>query len=292
MILLGRFAWGVWAEVPARWWCPGPRQRFDARRTRRLQHGHEQQPVPVPGPPDPAADATRTVSSERRLRILVDLRRGDVTTARLCEVSRRILGVTGAAIVLYTDEIPLGSACTSSAVAEVVENLQHALGEGPCLDAYRHDRPVLEPDLANPVAARWPAFTGPALDAGVRAIFAFPVGVGSARLGALSLCVDRPGTLTNDQHADALVMATVVAESLLAMQAGGPPGALTAEIEAGSNLHYVVHQAAGMVSAQLEVSVGEALVRLRAHSYGAERPLAAVATDVVGRRLRFGDDAR
>lgn len=163
-------------------------------------------------------------------------------------------------------------------------------GRGPCVDAYRHDRPVLEPDLANPGAPRWPAFTGPALDAGVRAIFAFPVGVGSARLGALSLCVDQPGALTDDQHADALVMATVAAESLLAMQAGGLPGGLATELEASANLHYVVHQAAGMVSAQLEVSVGEALVRLRAHSFGVERSLGAVAVDVVGRRLRLGDE--
>ena len=193
--------------------------------------------------------------------------------------------------MLFTSEVPLGSACTTSPVAEAVENLQHALGEGPCVDAYRHDRPVFEPDLANPAAPRWPAFTGPALDAGVRAIFAFPIGVGSARLGALNLCVDRPGNLTDEQHADALVLATVAGESLLAMQAGGPSGALAAELEASSNFHYVVHQAAGMVSAQLEVSVGEALVRLRAHAFAAERPLAAVAADVVGRRLRFGDDA-
>lgn len=231
------------------------------------------------------------MSSQRRLRILVELGSGDASTARLCEVSRRVLGVTAAGIVLFTDEIPLGSACTTSPIVEAVENLQHALGEGPCVDAYRHDRPVLEPDLANPGAPRWPAFTGPALDAGVRAIFAFPVGVGSARLGALSLCVDRPGTLTDDQHADALVMATVAAESLLAMQAGGPPGALATELEAGSDLHYVVHQAAGMVSAQLEVCVGEALDRLRAHSFAVERSLAVVAADVVGRRLRLGDVA-
>ena len=45
-----------------------------------------------------------------------------------------------------------------------------------------------------------------------------------------------------------------------------------------------------MVAAQLEVSVGEALVRLRAHAFGNDRPLAEVAADVVARRLRF--DAR
>jgi hypothetical protein len=35
------------------------------------------------------------------------------------------------------------------------------------------------------------------------------------------------------------------------------------------------------------VSVGEALVRLRAHAFAHDRPLGAVAADVVARRLRF-----
>ena len=46
-----------------------------------------------------------------------------------------------------------------------------------------------------------------------------------------------------------------------------------------------------MVSAQLEVSLAEALVRLRAHAFAVERSLASIAADVVGRRLRLGDIA-
>jgi hypothetical protein len=44
-----------------------------------------------------------------------------------------------------------------------------------------------------------------------------------------------------------------------------------------------------MVSVQLDVSVGEALVRLRAHAFGSDRPLAEVARDVIDRRLKFDD---
>jgi len=73
------------------------------------------------------------------------------------------------------------------------------------------------------------------------------------------------------------------------MQAEAPPGMLGAALEAGSDFRFVVHQAAGMVSAQLEASVGEALIRLRAHAFALDRPLAAVAEDVVARRLRFSD---
>ena len=151
------------------------------------------------------------------------------------------------------------------------------------MDAYHQDRPVLEPDLASPRHARWLAFSGPAIEAGVRAIFGFPLRVGAVRLGALNLYCDQPGALTDDQHADALVMADVAAQAVLVLQANAPPGKLSAELEAGADFHYVVHQASGMVAAQLDVSVGQALIRLRAYAFGNDRPLSEVAEDVVAR---------
>ena len=71
------------------------------------------------------------------------------------------------------------------------------------------------------------------------------------------------------------------------LQANAPPGQLAAELEAGADFQYVVHQAAGMVAAQLDVSVGQALIRLRAYAFGNDRPLTDVARDVVARTLRF-----
>lgn len=67
-----------------------------------------------------------------------------------------------------------GSLGSSNEVSDLVEELQFTLGEGPCVDAYDTGRPVSEPDLADPTALRWAAFSAPALDAGVRAVFAFP----------------------------------------------------------------------------------------------------------------------
>jgi hypothetical protein len=54
-----------------------------------------------------------------------------------------------------------------------------------------------------------------------------------------------------------------------------------------ANFQYVVHQASGMVAVQLDVSVGQALIRLKAYAFGNGRPLAEVAEDVVARKLRF-----
>jgi len=146
---------------------------------------------------------------------------------------------------------------------------------------------VLEPDLAEPATPRWLAFAGPALDAGVRAIFGFPMRVGAVRLGALNLYSNRPGPLSDEQHADALAVADIAAQAVVAMQANAEPGRLALELESGGDFQYVVHQASGMVAAQLDVSVGQALIRLRAYAFGNDRSLTAVAEDVVGRRLRF-----
>jgi hypothetical protein len=44
-----------------------------------------------------------------------------------------------------------------------------------------------------------------------------------------------------------------------------------------------------MISVQVDVGMAEALLRLRAHAYGRNRPVVDVATDVVARRLRFED---
>jgi GAF domain-containing protein len=229
------------------------------------------------------------VVGRRRLRILALLTGAApaLGARRLCEVSAEVTASSGAGIMLMTGDGPRGSVCTTNQVSDLIEQLQYTLGEGPCVDAHHQDRPVLEADLADPVVSRWRAFTGPALDAGVRAVFGFPLRVGAVRLGALNLYRDRPSRLTDDQHADALVMADVAAEVILLLQSDAAPGQLAAELEAGADLHDEVHQASGMVAAQLGISLGDALVRLRAHAFAKDQPLADVARRIVARTLRL-----
>ena len=83
------------------------------------------------------------------------------------------------------------------------------------------------------------------------------------------------------------MLADVAAELILLLQAKAPPGQLAAELEASASFHYVVHQASGMVSAQLGVAVDHAMVRLRAFAFASEQPLVEVARSVVNRTLRF-----
>src|SRR4051794_11751017 len=142
------------------------------------------------------------MAGERRQRILERLdgiaARG-FETKRLCIVSADITEMSGAGIMLMSGDITSGSVCSSNAVSALIEQLQFELGEGPCVDAYLDDRPVSEPNLVHPSRVRWPAFTEPAIGAGVRAVFGFPLQLGAARLGALNLYRDTPGDLTDEQ---------------------------------------------------------------------------------------------
>lgn len=230
------------------------------------------------------------MAGDRLARIVARLEVGGVAGARasrLCDGCAEIMAMSGSGIMLISGEVSQGSVCSSNPVSALIEDLQYTLGEGPCVDAYQQDQPVLEPDLADTGVARWLAFTPRALAAGARAVFGFPLRVGAIRLGALNFYRDHPGQLDDEQHANALVLAGVAARAVLAMQAEARPGTLGAELELGADFRFVVHQAAGMASVQLDVSVGEAMVRLRAYAFAHDRPLTDVAQDLVGRRLRL-----
>ncbi len=230
------------------------------------------------------------MAGDRLRRVLAALSAGGDgwSSARLCGACPQIVGVSGAGVMLMSGDIPQGSLCATDEVSQLIEELQYSLGEGPCVDAHHQDKVVAEPDLADPVTRRWPAFTPPALQAGVRAVFGFPLRVGTVRLGALNLYRDLPGPLTGDQHADALVVADLAARWVLEAQAGAPPDTVAGELEAGADFHFAVHNAAGMVSVQEDISVTEALIRLRAFAFSSDRLLADVAEDVIARRLRLG----
>jgi hypothetical protein len=206
---------------------------------------------------------------------------------RVCRAAVALLSLKGAGLSLMVAGELRGTAGVTGPGIAAVQELQLALGEGPCVDAWETREPVFEPDLANPAVVRWPAFARGGALANVAAVFTFPLHMGAIRLGVLALYRDRPGSLTEEEMALGLVLADVATQVILALQAGAPTDALH-ELLAKEPAHWAeIHQATGMVSSQLGISLDEAFVRLRAHAFARERPLQAVARDVLARRLRL-----
>jgi hypothetical protein len=110
-------------------------------------------------------------------------------------------------------------------------------------------------------------------------------------LGGMLLYADRPGALSDDQSRDAFTMAGVIARAILTMQAGAPPGEIALELEHEAAFQLAVHQAAGMVSEQGQMSVGDALVALRAHAFATDTSTSALAAQVIARTVAFDPQA-
>jgi GAF domain/ANTAR domain len=206
---------------------------------------------------------------------------------RVCVAATRVLSLSGAGLSLMVDGELRGTAGATGPGIGVIQELQLSLGQGPCVDACASGDPVTESDLADPALLRWPAFAQAAAEAGVRAVFAFPLRVGAIRIGVLALYRDRAGGLSADEFGDGLVLAEVAVHVVLGLQAGAGPDTLHALLATQPTHWAEVHQATGMISAQLGVSLDEAFVRLRAASFAENRQLREVAGDVVARRLRL-----
>ncbi len=205
---------------------------------------------------------------------------------KVCVACAEVPCMTGAGIILASGGEIRTSLGKSDPVEGVIEEAQFTLGEGPCIDAARQSAPVHEPDLAGPGLLRWPVFTPRAVAAGVGAVFAMPLQVGATQLGAMNYYRTTAGPLTHQQITDVLAISDLVAHTLIALQADAPPGALAPAL-ADVPFRTHVHQATGMISAQLDIDIAEALVRLRAFAYTEDRPIDEVAGQVVLRTLRF-----
>lgn len=239
------------------------------------------------GASDAGGDAGTDADGLGRVRgTLGGIESGQTSWDGVCMACADALSITGAGIILLAGGEDRTSLGISDEIEGVIEEAQFTLGEGPCVDAARSAVPVHAPDLAGPGQTLWPTFSARAVDVGVAAIFALPLQVGSAQVGAMNLYRDRPGPLSHEQLATALAMADLVTHTILALQANAPAEALAAGL-ADVPFRAAVHQATGRISAQLGVGVAEALVRLRAFAYAQDRPIDEVAALVATGKLRF-----
>lgn len=209
--------------------------------------------------------------------------------SRVCSATVELMAVDGAGLTVMSNGHS-GALCTSGRIAEEGEALQLTLGEGPCQDAFAMGTMVEEPNLGSRQAIRWPGFSEGMMAAGVRSVVSFPIQIGDSRFGALTMYGNVSMSLTDEQVADGYVLAQVAAHLLLGAQARTPDDTLLAEMEQGFVRLAPVHQATGMVMAQLGVNVIEAFVRLRSRAFALGRSLAEVAADVVEGTLILTDD--
>ena len=228
-------------------------------------------------------------------RALLGLRPGQIDdrglVGRICQACMDGLDIDGASISLLTGRTARQTLWATDPVAELLEDLQFTLNEGACMEAASTGHPVSVTDMHNSSdAGRWPIFTAAVIEqTPVRALFALPLQWRGVNLGVLDLYRTLPGELSDVQWRDALA-ATDTAALMVLTQRTDPGGGSGDWLDQAMGHRAEVHQATGMVLAQLHISAPDALARLRAYAFVNERMLIDVARDVVGRRLVFTED--
>jgi diguanylate cyclase (GGDEF)-like protein len=149
------------------------------------------------------SDFARTLATDFPIRAIVD---------RLVQHVVDVLPVAAAGVTLIAEgEAPRYIAASDNNAMQY-ETLQHELDEGPCLMACSTGTAVSIPDLR--LETRFGRFSQAALDAGLLAVFTFPLSNADGRFGALDLYSTVVGELADDDMAAAQTLADVAAAYL------------------------------------------------------------------------------
>jgi len=241
----------------------------------------------VPSPPGPGP-ADRTDIRARFLAAAGQSPADGRGADKLCTACLVTLPVHRVGISVISGDGGHELLCASDDVAERMEWAQIALGEGPARDAFSTGGPVSTPDASLP-DPRWPLLARQAEAAQAGPVYALPLQLGAIQVGVLSLYL-KPGTrLNNRDFGDAIAVADLVTSLLLASGTTDGPDPLDYWwVQPPSSRE--IHQATGMVVAQLGVSARDAYALLQGYAFARGRGLDEVAAEVVHRRLRIDVD--
>ncbi|WP_374008407.1 GAF and ANTAR domain-containing protein [Leifsonia sp. LS-T14] len=187
---------------------------------------------------------------------------------------------------------PFGSetVCASDPRAARLDELQIDYGIGPCWDALSTRKPVFAADLDDASRSAWPELGESLKDSGVKSVYAFPLVVGRLDVGAVDLYATTPAALSPRSIAQASTLADIVATQVVRRAISQLPSSEDDATDHSGFSRREVHQATGMIIAQMRVNPDDALLMLRAHAFAAGRSVREVAADVVARTLSFAPD--
>ena len=189
-----------------------------------------------------------------------------------------VLPVTGAGVMLMGPGDDLHFVAASDEEILTIQTLQNELDEGPCLEAYRSGDPVSIPDLSRD--AQFPRFSPGACEAGLAAVFTFPMSLDGGPLGALDLYSRARGAFDEAARAFGAVYAAHAAMALAGAQVHEHDVELVGHLHDALVARDVIGQAKGILMATRHVGPDAAFELLRTTSQHLNVKLRTVAEDV------------
>jgi GAF domain-containing protein len=229
-----------------------------------------------------------TVSAERLARIFVEVSDTLVDEFDLIEFlhmlavrTASLVDASAVGLLLADQRGHLQFMAASDENVKLLELFQVQNHEGPCLDAFRTAKPVINADLRD-AGARWPRFAPRATEAGFHSVHAFPLRLRSQVIGALNVFGGEVGGSFEDPDIQIVqALADVAAIGLLQERAIRRGELLTEQLQGALNSRIVIEQAMGAIAQARGVSVDDAFALIRGYARRNNRRLSDVAHAVV-----------
>jgi GAF domain-containing protein len=224
----------------------------------------------------------RQVVAERVQALRATLpRAGDLLTGlqRVTEATRDVVGVDGAGLTLaHEDGLPRWVA-VSDAAMELLEQVQHDFGEGPCLLAFTEDRVVAVEDLRSERV--WDRLAAVVAQLHVCGVLSVPVRLASQPVGTLDVYASQPRAWTPTEVEALGAFAVVTAELVVTGVELAMRDAEVAQLRKALTSRVWIEQAKGVLVATQAVTPDEAFQQLRARARSSQRRVADLAQEVV-----------
>ena len=228
-----------------------------------------------------------TVSSERLAEVFVEVADTLVDDFDLIEFLQMItartaelIGVPAVGLLLADAHGQLQVMAASDEATRLLELFQLQIREGPCLDAYATQIPVVNADLRT-AGGRWPAFAPQATAIGYRSVHALPLRLRAKVIGALNLFGTQAGGLEPGDVRVVQALADVATIGLLQERAIHHGEVLTEQLQHALTSRVVIEQAKGVLARAHDVDVDRAFDLLRSYARNHNHKLLEVARIVV-----------
>jgi GAF domain-containing protein len=205
----------------------------------------------------------------------------------LVEECTHILDTQAGGLLLVDPAGELQLVASTSEEAELVEILQLAAGEGPCLDCFRNGAPITVGDIEAD-AAKWPQFSAGALKQGFRSVHATPLRLRGQIIGTMNLFSNHVGALAPEDITVAQALADVATIGILQERNIRSANLVAEQLQHALDSRILLEQAKGVLAATNHMSMNEAFSVMRAYARDRNLPLRQVADDVIARRIDIG----
>jgi signal transduction protein with GAF and PtsI domain len=209
----------------------------------------------------------------------VDLSQGlGPSVQQLVTMTKRLLEVDGAGLMLVDADGLLRWAAASDQQAQQMEQAQEEVAQGPCTDAFWQRAPVPVSDITREGGAEIASLL---LGASFKAALSVPVEVGGGPIGTLD-AYQRDTRNWNESEASAMQACAGVVANLLAQAAAAyTQGRLARQLQVAFEQRIVIEQGKGALMEREGVDAASAFERLRSVARSERRTVVDVARDVL-----------